>query len=262
MPPDEGAGAVRGGGLGGRRRPVARGRAATAASRPSTWAPRPGRAGGCCSPSTTTAGRRRTRPAGSGTSPTSSTPRSAGWTRCRPSGAPSTTPASRARSWPSWATRRWWRPDWAHAAGAAVHRRRPRRRARPARLRAVDARTSPRAARWSSTTCSPTPPTAAARRTSRSTCPALGQRPVRRGAGRRLAPRPRTPGVTRARAGAIGRGQALPDVTGQSRSVTERSASARLETDGQHLVVPGEQPAGRRRRPARASAASTTAEAV
>ena len=57
-------------------RPGARGRAPTAASPRSTSVPRPARSAAPSSPSTTTAGRRRTRPAGSTTTPRSSTPSS------------------------------------------------------------------------------------------------------------------------------------------------------------------------------------------
>ena len=58
----------------------------------------------------------------------------------------------------------------AHAAGAVLHRRRPRRRAGPRRLRRLDAPRGARRARWPSTTCSPIRPTAAARPTRTSTC--------------------------------------------------------------------------------------------
>ena len=46
---------------------------------------------------------------------------------------------------------------WSTPAGARVHRRRPRRRAGPRRLRRAGRRTSPSAARWPSTTSSPIP---------------------------------------------------------------------------------------------------------
>ena len=57
----------------------------------------------------------------------------------------------------------------AHPAGAAVRRRRPHRRARRQRLRGLRPLGARAAARWSSTTCSPTPRTAASRPTG-STC--------------------------------------------------------------------------------------------
>ena len=66
-----------------------------------------------------------------------------------------------------------------HAPGLPLHRRRPRRGAGSRRLRALDAARASPAARSASTTSSPTRPTAAARRTSRSTSlrwPAGGSR--------------------------------------------------------------------------------------
>ena len=89
------------------------------------------------------------------------------------SGAPSTTPAWRAR-WSRWsASRRSVARHWGDAAGVPVHRRRPRRRAGPHSTTSCGTPTSPPGGTSPSTTCSPTRPTAAARRTSRSTSPAV-----------------------------------------------------------------------------------------
>ena len=93
----------------------------------------------CCSPSTTIAAPRRTRPAGSGTSPTSSIPTV---------GRMDTLPLFRRTIYDAGLEGHVGRhggrcadarPLLDDAAGAAVHRRRPRRRAGAPRLRAVDA---------------------------------------------------------------------------------------------------------------------------
>ena len=60
---------------------------------------------------------------------------------------------------------------WATPLALLLHRRRPRRRAGPGRLRRLDAARRARAAPSPSTTCSPTRPTAAVRPTRRSTSP-------------------------------------------------------------------------------------------
>ena len=97
MPDDEGLGAAR-------RRRRRRPRRAAARDRHVLrqvgGVPRRGGASRarCASPSTITAARRRTRPAGSTTIPRSSIPRPVAWTRCRSSAARSTPPASKT-SW-------------------------------------------------------------------------------------------------------------------------------------------------------------------
>ena len=84
MPPDEGLALYEAARLGaGRAARRCSRSAATAASRRSTWAPRPRSAAPSCSPSTTIAAARRTSRAGSGTSPTWSTRRSGASTPCR-----------------------------------------------------------------------------------------------------------------------------------------------------------------------------------
>ena len=146
----------------------------------------------CCSRSTTTVARRRTRRGGSGTSPTWSTPRWVGWTRCRGSGARSTTPASRGRSSRWSASRPSVAEHWQHPAGSAVHRRRPRHASRPTATTSAGRRTSPPAAGCASTTCSRTRPTGVARRTrstsgrSRAAASRTCRRPVRSGCLRRI----------------------------------------------------------------------------
>ena len=106
MPPDEGL-ALFDAAVGRRgRRPAARGRQLLRQVGDLPRARPPGTATRCCSPSTTTAGRRRTSPAGSSTNPIWSIPRSAASTRCPASAEPSTTPASSPGSSPSSATRR------------------------------------------------------------------------------------------------------------------------------------------------------------
>ncbi len=166
--------------------------APTAASRRCTWARRPARWGGCCSPSTTTGAPRRTSPAGSGTSPTSSTRRSARWTPCRSSARPSTTPGLEGTVIAVVGDS----PDGGgglgHAAGLPVHRRRPRRGAGPHRLRALDAPRRARAAPSASTTSSPTRPTAAGPPRP-DLPPRPGVRPLRRGGRRRQPPGPPPP---------------------------------------------------------------------
>ena len=101
-----GPGAARRGarGGGGRVRCSRSGR--TAASRPSTSAPRRARAAPSSTPSTTTGGRRRTRRAGSTTTSGSSTRAPGAWTRSRSSAARSRTPGSRTSSSRSSARRR------------------------------------------------------------------------------------------------------------------------------------------------------------
>ena len=79
--------------------------ARTADGRRSGWGRRHGSPGPHCSPSTTTAGRRRTSPAGSTTTARWSTSASARWTRCRSSGERSTTRGWRT-SWSAWSGRR------------------------------------------------------------------------------------------------------------------------------------------------------------
>ena len=103
--------------------------ARTAADPRSGWAPPPARPAPSCSPSTTTGGRRRTRPGGSGTTRRSSMPASAGWTRCRSSGARSTTPGWRTSSSPSSGGRPTWpatgrrRPRWCSSTAATASSR-------------------------------------------------------------------------------------------------------------------------------------------
>ena len=190
MPPDEGDAlydAAIEAAAGGARRCRCSRSARTAGVRRCGSAPRRASAARWSTPSTTTTAARRTRPAGSTTTRPWSTRAPGGWTRCRRSGATiddagledvvvgvvgrSATVAGAL----------------AHPAGAAVHRRRPRRRAGPRRLPRLDAARRRWAARWRSTTCSPIRPTAAARRTRRSTC-----RRWTAGASR-PAPRPRQP---------------------------------------------------------------------
>ncbi len=113
--------------------------ARTADDRRSGSATPPSRPGSCCSPSTTIAGPRRTRPDGSTTIPRSSIRAPARWTRCRSSVTRSTTPGSRTRSWRSSGKSPLVAVDVDDAALVAVHRRWPRRRTGTPRLRGLDA---------------------------------------------------------------------------------------------------------------------------
>ena len=121
------------------------------------------------SPSTTTGAPRRTRPGWEHHDAASSTPTSASWTRCRPSGAPFGRGPRGAgdRGRRPVTVGAWWRTP----LGAALHRRRPRGRARPHRLPPLAALGEPSAGCSPSTTSSPTRPTAVARRTRTSTSP-------------------------------------------------------------------------------------------
>ena len=157
MPDDEGL-ALHDAGARPRARSARCSRSApTAGSRRCTSAPRHAPRARCCSPSTTTAGPRRTRPAGSTTTSRSS---------IRETGRMDTLPFFRrtieaadledvvvgvvGHSVP--VARRGQTP-----LGVPVHRRRPRRRRRDGRLRGLVSRTSCRAARSRSTTCSKIP---------------------------------------------------------------------------------------------------------
>ena len=159
-----------------------------------------------CSPSTTTAGRRRTSPAGSGTTRRSSTPAIGrdGHAAVLPRHDPRRRARGPRRRRRRAVARR--RPPLVDAGGAGVHRRRPRRRAGPRRLRRLGAarrrrrhaghpRRLPRPGRrWP----------AAVRGHLR---PGAGERPLPPGVGHRLAAHPpcaSTDAGTAARVGSAG----------------------------------------------------------
>ena len=165
--------AVRRGARRGRRpsRAADRSRSAPTAAAPrSGWATRPREPAPSCSPSTTIAARRRTRPGGSITTRRWSTPRTGQMDTLPFFRARSTTPVSRtsvlAIVGPSPTVARHWTTPVRRSCSSTVGTARNR----PGSTTRAGRPTWPWAARWRSTTCSPTLPTAAARRTSRSTC--------------------------------------------------------------------------------------------
>ena len=143
------------------------------------------------------------------------------------------------------------RPLLVDAGGDGLHRRRPRRRAGAPRTTRGGPATSPSAARWPSTTSSRTRPTAAARRTSRSSCPrwpAVASAWLRRPARCACSPAstdPRRPADSRSagrRVGGLGR-QAASSASSR-RPARARLTSRRAASD----VMPSCSPTSRKLR--------------